>query len=236
MASIDQLEARLAELEARAGIGVEPLAANPPITIGELVDVPAPGSPIASAWSQEVSARIVHRFATTAARDAAYPAAAAAAGAMCETAGGTLWLSSGSVWLPVGGAGLRIGGQWSRNAVQAASSGSMTAVLFDTDVEDPDNLLVPPSNSFAPKVAGVYAATATTSWSTSGLGVDKGMQIVASGAGRTFQQAGFQTTGVLSCSAIVPLTVGQTLTVFAYHTNGAIQNMTGYLSVYRVAP
>lgn len=46
--------------------------ANPPITIGELIDVPAPGSAIASAWTQEATQRIVHRFATAAARDAQY--------------------------------------------------------------------------------------------------------------------------------------------------------------------
>jgi len=74
--TIEELEARLAELEVRAGVGVQPLA-NPPITIGELADVPSPGSPIASQWAQEVSARIVHRFATVAARDAAFPAPAA---------------------------------------------------------------------------------------------------------------------------------------------------------------
>ncbi len=59
--SIEDLDARLAMLEARAGVA--PLAANPPITIGELTDVPAPGSAIASAWAQEVSGRVVQRFA-----------------------------------------------------------------------------------------------------------------------------------------------------------------------------
>jgi hypothetical protein len=73
MTTLDELEARLAELEARAGAGVQPLA-NPPIQIGELTDVPAPGSPIASQWAQEASARIVHRFATAAARATAFPA------------------------------------------------------------------------------------------------------------------------------------------------------------------
>jgi hypothetical protein len=56
--------------------------ANPPITIGELTDVPAPGSPIASPWPQEVTRRIMHRFATVTERNAKYPAAAAGAGAL----------------------------------------------------------------------------------------------------------------------------------------------------------
>lgn len=43
---------------------------NPPITVGELTDVPAPESPINAAFHQEVANRIVHRFATVAALNA----------------------------------------------------------------------------------------------------------------------------------------------------------------------
>jgi hypothetical protein len=102
MTTIEDLEQRLAELEVRAGIGVTPLAANPPITIGELTDVPAPGSPIASAWTQEVTRRTMHRFATVAARDAAYPAAAAGAGALCITLDtATVWVvNNAATWVP----------------------------------------------------------------------------------------------------------------------------------------
>ena len=41
--------------------------ANPPITVGELVDVPAPESPVNAQFHQEVAHRIVHRFPTQAA-------------------------------------------------------------------------------------------------------------------------------------------------------------------------
>lgn len=60
------VEDRLALLEQRLGV-VGPLATVPPITIGELTNVPAPGSQIAAQWAQDVSSRIVQRFATTAA-------------------------------------------------------------------------------------------------------------------------------------------------------------------------
>lgn len=50
------------------------MATNPPITLGELTDVPAPGSGVKSAWCQEVTARIHHRFGTYAARTAAFTA------------------------------------------------------------------------------------------------------------------------------------------------------------------
>lgn len=60
------IEERLARLEA----GINPLALVPPITIGELTDVPAPGSQLAANWAQEVSGRIVHRYANRSALDA----------------------------------------------------------------------------------------------------------------------------------------------------------------------
>jgi hypothetical protein len=91
-----ELEARLAELEAR--IGPAPQAV-PPVTIGELTDVPAPGAPVASQWATEVTRRSVHRFATVAARDTAYPAASAGPGAVCITLDtGTVWVVFGATW------------------------------------------------------------------------------------------------------------------------------------------
>jgi hypothetical protein len=69
----------------------------PPITIGELTDVPTYDSAIASPWAQEVSRRIVHRFASTAERDSKYPAAGAGVGAMCEV-GSVLYICDGGKW------------------------------------------------------------------------------------------------------------------------------------------
>jgi hypothetical protein len=78
------------------------MATNPPITIGELATVPAPGSGVKSDWCQSVTRRTVHRFATVAARDAAYPAASAGAGAVCVTLDTlTVWTSNGTVWGPI---------------------------------------------------------------------------------------------------------------------------------------
>jgi hypothetical protein len=97
VASLEELEARIAVLEDRV-IAV-PFAAAP-ITIGELTDVPAPGSPIASQWAQEVTRRSLHRFASIAARDAAYPAAGAGQGAQCVVAQ-IVYVSNGANWLPI---------------------------------------------------------------------------------------------------------------------------------------
>jgi len=60
MTTITELEARIAALETLATPA--PLVTTPPITIGSLTDVPAPGSPIAAQWAQNVSGMVVHRF------------------------------------------------------------------------------------------------------------------------------------------------------------------------------
>jgi hypothetical protein len=44
----------------------------PPITLGELTNVPAPGAEIDAAWAQDLTKMAVHRFANAAARDAAW--------------------------------------------------------------------------------------------------------------------------------------------------------------------
>lgn len=75
---------------------IEPRA-NPPVTVGELTDVPAPGSPIASAWAQEVSNRIMNRFATKTALDA-WAAANGSIGFTADT--GTTWVRVAGVWRP----------------------------------------------------------------------------------------------------------------------------------------
>lgn len=81
------------------------MATNPPITIGELADVPAPGSGVKAQWHQEVTNRIQHRFATVAARDAAWPAATAGVGALCVTLDTqTSWIvAAGPAWRELAG-------------------------------------------------------------------------------------------------------------------------------------
>ena len=79
--------------------------ANPPIHIGELSNVPAPQSPIASQWAQDVTNRIVHHFADTATRAAAWPAPLVGS---LSTRGdpNVLEYFDGARWLPVIGAHL----------------------------------------------------------------------------------------------------------------------------------
>jgi hypothetical protein len=77
--------------------------ANPPITIGELGNVPAPLSPIQSDWAQDVTRRIVQRFASIAERDADWPPATAGRGAVCTVTGNPqrLFITDGATWQPL---------------------------------------------------------------------------------------------------------------------------------------
>ena len=91
------IEQRLAALEQR--LAPSPLALVPPITVGSLGNVPAPGSQIAAQWAQDVTGLGVHRFATATARDAVYPPAVAGNGATCITLDTqTVWVSNGTTW------------------------------------------------------------------------------------------------------------------------------------------
>lgn len=107
------VEDRLAAIEARIGIGPSPLALVPPITIGELTNVPAPGSQIAAAWAQDVSSRVVQRFPTTAALKA-WGAPGGSFAVALDT--GVLWQRIATGWtqvtpwqMTVAGSGLSYG-------------------------------------------------------------------------------------------------------------------------------
>ena len=124
MTDIDlTLEERVAALEQQLAT---PLALVPPITIGELVDVPAPGSQLAAQWAQEISSRIVQRFPNKAAIDTWVAPAGARAVA----------LDTGIEWR-------RIGGVWSQNTpwqggvVGVASSGGQVIVASMNIPADP---------------------------------------------------------------------------------------------------
>lgn len=93
----DTTLARLAALEAMvAALAVQPLATVPPITIGELTNVPAPGSQLAAQWAQDVSSRVVQRFATTAALKA-WAAPVGAFAVALDT--GVMWRrDTGPIW------------------------------------------------------------------------------------------------------------------------------------------
>jgi hypothetical protein len=125
MATLAELEARLAALEALAA--VEPLALVPPITIGSLADVPAPGSQIAANWAQEVSTAIVHRFPTKAAIDGWTSAPVGARAVQTDT--GVEWRRIAGVWSQVT--------PWLGGVVGIAASAGQQTVASMTIPADP---------------------------------------------------------------------------------------------------
>lgn len=92
------IEDRLDLLEQRLGVGINPLALVPPITIGSLTNVPVPGSQIAAQWAQDVSGIALHRFPTKAALNGW----AAPTGAYAVTTDtGVLWRRVATGWSQV---------------------------------------------------------------------------------------------------------------------------------------
>jgi hypothetical protein len=140
---------------------------SPPIIIGELHDVPAADSPIASSWAQEASRRIVHRFVDATARDAAYPAGTAGVGAVCEAAN-VLYLSNGTTWLPIAPqsavdaltASTRRMGCQVQGPSGSTGSGSLATLQYTSELEDTDNLFNPATPTIVTLPAdGIWAAS-----------------------------------------------------------------------------
>jgi hypothetical protein len=70
------------------------------VVIGSQTDVPAPGDPIVSPWHQDTSRKLVHVFASTAARDAWV---SPPNGAVCEAPAGTWYNRVAGAWVPMAG-------------------------------------------------------------------------------------------------------------------------------------
>jgi hypothetical protein len=68
-----------------------------PITIGSQTNVPDPGSPIASPWSQDTARKLVHTFANVTARDAWLSPPDGAMAVTVDT--DQLWQRKGAVWV-----------------------------------------------------------------------------------------------------------------------------------------
>ena len=118
-----------------------------PITIGELTDVPAFDSPIASPWAQEATRRIAHRFASAADRDTRYPAAVAGVGAICSI-GARFYRSDGTTWIR-DGEWQTITGTWQGFLFSAANVfdqhycrvGDLISVLFVVQIGTAGNAI-----------------------------------------------------------------------------------------------
>lgn len=133
MSTIEELEQHLIELEARLP---SVRAAVPPITIGELTDVPTPGAAIASLWTQEVTNRALHRFANF----TTLTGWAAANGSIAITTDNSrIYLRYGGAWRWIAG-GSPPGFIGAPTGTQTVNSGVATTAQWGGTEVDPDNM------------------------------------------------------------------------------------------------
>lgn len=233
MTTLEDLEARLAELEARAGIGVEPLAANPPITIGELADVPAPGSAILSAWTQEVSNRIVHRFATKVLLDGW----AAADGSFGYVSGEhRYYLRDGGAWIRTGwgtAAGRTIFD--AQSAVVAIGSGALVPINWTSETTDSDGFgALGSAITIPPGLGGLYVA----SLSVTLVAVGAASFVRLSATGSNASDVPFTNTGLTAgVCAVFPIAAGGNVSGQIFQNTGANTNIsTAVIRLVRLGP
>jgi hypothetical protein len=238
MATIHDLETRLAALEAR--LGPVPQAV-PPITVGELTTVPAPGAPIASQWANDVTRRAVHRFANVAARDSAYPAASSGTGAVCVTTDtGTFWEVIAGAWVAV--AWGRYGMQWQRATALSCANATFVPLVFDTQVFPATGTAwgaVPNATVTVPAGGtGMYDVTIVAAFAAAAIGADSCIRLAAGGITYLGSGVGGGNAGALTLAlASVPLAAGNTLAPTVLQTSGAALNLvSAFMTVTRTGP
>ena len=100
--------------------------ASPPITVGELTDVPAPQSPVNAQFHQEVANRIVHRFTTVVQMNGW--AAANGSIAYCAETGAHYARLSGGWWQLALQSNLASGETSLQNQINAVPQGALGVV------------------------------------------------------------------------------------------------------------
>jgi hypothetical protein len=138
------LEQRIELLEAR----LNPLATTPPITIGSLNNVPAPGAALQAQWAQDVTGLAVHRFANLAAINAWASAPNGALAVAVDTS--VVWRRVGGVWSQFT--------PWSGSAAGIVSNGGTVVVSSLTVPSDPGPRIVHASGYLS--IAIFYGAQA----------------------------------------------------------------------------
>lgn len=236
MPTIEELAARLDQLEARMPT---PRAAVPPVTIGELTDVPTPGSPIASAWAQEVTRRAVHRFATKAALDAGWPAATAGNAALAITTDrNRLYMSDGTVWVLVdnGSVAGRTGCEYT-SATLGVLTGAVTAISLNGRTRDVDGwyagTLPTPSVTVPVGQDAQYMIGISTRWSSNTLGLTPTVSVVINGTAVAATN-GNTSNGLQTVGHIANLVSGNTVAGSVFQTSGVSVTADSSFTVARM--
>jgi hypothetical protein len=204
------------------------MATNPPITIGELADVPAPGSGIKSAWSQEVTNRIVHRFATTAERDTKWPAATAGTGAFCVV-GGVLFTVTGGAWVTVAAprTGISLAGPQPSLPPGAYTTLTWSTVYFDSGgfrtSSSVNTIPVGKDGVYTVALYLLHSGSTGTSYSSLTVGPDR-LDMASNGNGY-----------FTNAAAGIPLVAGNTITAQVWNGLATAIVPTGKLHIHRIS-
>lgn len=189
---------------------------------------------LATDFNTYVQNQIVARFATAAARDAAWPAATAGPGAMSVTTdNGTLWTVVGSAWVVVDTAG---GGVIVTNASTNVPNSTAAAIGPWVDVSDPDGwnpgggttLSVPAGRG------GRYLVALSVTWSVVNLGTTSGVAVAFGGtdyASTVGPGSPFQVYGLTTAKT---LAAGDGIYFRAWQSSGVTVSMSARLEIMPV--
>lgn len=121
-----------------------------------------------------------------------------------------------------------------RAAVQSIPNASPTALVYDTEVEDTDNMWVSGSTVTirTPGIWGITFGSGTTLAQPANSRNFVSIAINGMGdVGRNFFSEG---ENYSSCTIIIPLAAGRTIQGFLFQSGGGPRNATGSLWVYRL--
>jgi len=227
------LEQRVADLEALLAPLIEPRATVPPVTIGELTDVPTVGSSIASQWAQEVSNRAIHRFATKVLLDGW----AAADGSFGYVSGEhRYYLRDGGAWTRTGWG--TVAGRTifdAQSAVVAIGAGALVPINWTTETTDSDGFGALGSAITIPAgLGGLYAASLSVTLAAVGTASFARLSATGSNA----WDVPFTNTGLSAgVCAVFPIAAGGNVTGQIFQNTGGNTNITSaIIRLVRLGP
>lgn len=212
------------------------MSTNPPITVGEITTTPAPGSGVNSPWAQQITNRIVQRFAN----EAAVLGWAAAKGSQafaldtgrhyerCTVAGADTWVRTG--WSQVEGR------TWynANGAAGSVPTGTPTAVTWN-ETADSDNFAGPGATTITipAGLGGLYLVTFVAQMA----GATAAGLVRLTMPGRNYDAPIGSAGQIGTVTALVPLAAAATFQAQIFHTQGTAVNITAaVLTVARVGP
>jgi hypothetical protein len=191
------------------------------------------GAVLTATQMDTVMRQTVMSFATTTARDTALSGVLAEGMQAIDEANDRKSTYSGSAWVRdswYGQAG-RTGCAISRAANQSISTGSLTAITWDTESQDTDGFITVSSSTITVPsgLDGLYAITLRVALAASTNGL-----VAISAGGVSFEGSYTQPATAPTLTVMAGLAAAGTVTGSVYQASGGALNVTGSLSMYRI--